>query len=336
MDDPPDPPDASGVGDRPDSWCSRRTVLSAGLAAAGLRAPVVGSVEQGEPRATVHVTCYAGPTPLYARLRDGPSGLGSPWTSAHEAGMAAVADGLDQIESHARETGRDWFSVAVDRGPSLGSPLAAASPIDAAAPVERVYDGFREAIGAGLDERRCHLLCWWGPFDHRIGYGRTVPGDGRVGRGDRPAALAIANVGATEGWDGRAVTRNVAIHEALHAFLSPAVVETVIDGLCDHGLGTVREPDPGVREVSPMATTYAGGGAGERGPAGLLADGLMGSNGGGTRWAGRGCVAPDAVREEGEKAGAGPTESDVTWRHSTRLTVETREAVCRYAERTLR
>ncbi|ELZ11594.1 hypothetical protein C479_07016 [Halovivax asiaticus JCM 14624] len=314
--------------------CSRRAVLGAALATTGVCAPVAGSITTAGSDATLQVIVSSGPTPLYARLRDGLDAVRTDWTSIHEAAMAAVADALDQIETYARETGRDWLDVAVDRGPSIGSPFATASPLDTATSVERVYDGFREVIGAGLDEPHCHLLCWWGPFDYRIGYGRTVPGDGRVGRGDHSAGLAIANVGATEGWDGRAVTRNVAIHEVLHTSLSPADAAVVGDSRCDHDLGAVREPEPGIREISPMATTYAGGGSDDRGPVHLLADGLLGSNGG-TRWAGRGCVNPAALRERGPEAGNGPADGDVTWRHSTRLTAETMEAVCRYAERTL-
>lgn len=322
--------DRSADADPPERCCSRRTVLGAVAGTAAMMAPVSGSAASAGTGATLQVNLYPGPTPVYGRLRDGVGGLTSDWTSAHDAAATAIADALAQIERHAAETGREWIDVAVDRGDPIGAPLAASSPLDAVAPASRIYDRFREAIdeSGGRSDAACHLLLWWGPFDYEIGYGRTLPGEAPVGVGDRPATLAVANVGATEGWDGRSVTRNMAIHETLHAYLSSSDAAATSGSRCEHDLGGVREPAPGVREVSPMATAYTGG-SGSDGAWRRLVGGVRSDTPGGTRWNGRGCVDRAAlVAEESADDGA-------TWRHSTALTAETKAAVCRYAERTL-
>lgn len=322
----------SGAGSPP-QCCSRRTVLGAVAGTAGMVAPGARSVTAAsrEADATVAVRLYAGPTPVYGRLRDGPGALTSNWTSAHEAAATAIEAALGQIETYASETGRAWLDVAVDRGPAVGAPLTVSSPLDAVVPVDRLYDRFRDVVGStdDADAPVCHLLLWWGPFEYQLGYGRLLPDAAPVGTGDRRSSFAVVNVGATEGWDGRAVTKNMAVHEALHAFLSGADAEAVGGDPCEHALGSVRAPEPTVRVVSPLATSYAGRST-QTSPVRRLLDGLAGSAPGDTRWAGRGCLGGSAPATD---AGAG---ADVTWRHATALSTATKAAVCQYAERVLR
>ncbi|WP_290811646.1 hypothetical protein, partial [Halovivax sp.] len=225
---------------------------------------------------------------------------------------AAVGDAFAQVADHAAATGRGGVDYAVERCDPIGSRLGVASPLDALAPASRVYDRFRAAV---LDRRPdagacCHLLLWWGPLDYEIGYGRMLPGTSHAARNGDAGALTVANVGATEFWDDRSVTRNMAIHETLHAFCSSTIAASVVDSRCDHDLGAAVETEPGVRDVSPMATAYAG-------PARF---------GGGTRWHGRGCYDHDAFsRHDG-------TEGVEEWRYTTSLSDATLEAVTRYAE----
>ncbi|WP_247730884.1 hypothetical protein [Halovivax limisalsi] len=325
--------DGEAEADSPPRCCSRRTVLGAVAGTTGIVAPGAGSAAAAseEAAATLSVRLYAGPTPVYGRLRDGPGALGSDWTSAHEAAATAIEAALGEIKAYASDTGREWLDVAVDRGSSVGPPFAVPSPLDAVVPAERLYDRFRGAVeSAGdADAPVCHLLLWWGPFDYQLGYGRVLPDAAPVGMGDQRSSFAVVNVGATEGWDGRAVTKNMAIHEALHAFLSEPDAEAVAGAPCEHALGSVAAPEPDVRVVSPMATAYAG--RSERiDPLRRLGGGLAGTAPGDTRWPGRGCVERRPARAEPESDGA------VAWRHETALSAATTAAVCRYADRVLR
>ncbi|WP_254861701.1 hypothetical protein [Halovivax gelatinilyticus] len=332
---------ANQSADRTRRRCSRRTVLLAAGGTAAFATPVFGSARSSGESATAHVVVHPGPTPLYARLVDGPVGLASPWTTVHAAAAAAVEDALEQVAEHAERTGRDRFTVAVERGDPVGAPLSVFSPLDALVPADRIYERFREVVESGRDaaDARCHLLLWWSPLDVDLGYGRTVPGNGRVGPDGDTGGLTVANIGATELWDGRAVTRNMAIHEVLHTYLESGIVASITGSGCDHSLGRVVETAAGVREVTPMATAYAGGSApfGSNGDvedwsgatAGISA-GLVDSGDGDTRFQGRGCGDHDSfVRHDG-------TDGVSTWTHTTALSEETKEAVCRYAERSLR
>lgn len=324
---------AARAATEPVSCCSRRAVLAAAAGTAAVVAPVGGSKASGSSGSTLHVNVYTGPTPLYARLHDGLGGLMSDWTSVHAAATAAVEDALAQVASHAAATGRDWLDVAVDRGGSIGTGMTARSPIDALVSADRVYDRFRDVVAERRMDAACHLLLWWGPFDYEIGYGRTVPGHGRVAPGDGLGGLTVANIGATEHWDGRPVTRNMAIHEVLHTYLSSAAVSSVVESECDHDLGRVVEIDSGVREVSPMTTAYAGEAGGDgadwRAATAGLSDSLSSTSEGDTRWRGRGCVDHGAIAHHDG------TTAVSSWTHTTTLSEETKEAVCRYAERSL-
>ena len=292
--------------------CSRRAVLAGALGTGALMAPGSRSAAGTSGDGTLEVAIYTGPTPLYARLRDGPRGLMSNWTSAHRDAAAAVEGALEQIVTYGAETGRDWMNASVTRSGSIGSPLGVASPLDGFGSADRLFEHFTSVV----EERRsdagvsAHLLLWWGPLDYEIGYGRIVPGSDHVAAGGPGDGLAIANVGATDLWDGRPVTRGIAIHEMLHPFLPSDVVESVIESRCSHDLGAVTADENGGRTVTPMATAYAG-------------PDRPGSD---TRFQGRGCVNHDAFeRHDG-------IEDVETWRHTTELSEETLESVCQYAE----
>lgn len=314
--DPPGGGDAPGD-DGGERACSRRAVLLAAAGTAAFAAPETGrTAASGTDEATLRAFVYPGPTPLYARLLAADAAIASGWTAVHRDAAAAVEDAFAQVAAHAARTGRGRIDYAVERCDPIGDRFGVASPLDALAPASRVFERFRDAV---TDRRPdagacCHLLLWWGPLDYEIGYGRTLPGTPDAARSGAAGALSVANVGATEVWDDRAVTRNLAIHETLHAFLSAASVSAVVDSRCDHDLGRAAATAPGVREVSPMATAYAG-------PARV---------GGGTRWHGRGCYDHDAFsRHDG-------TEGVDEWRHTQTLSDATLEAVARYAERHLR
>ena len=292
--------------------CSRRAVLAGALGTGALIAPGSGSVAATPGDGTLQVAIYTGPTPLYARLRDGPRGLTSNWTSAHRDAAAAVENALEQIVTYGAETGRDWMDASVTRIGSIGSPLGVSSPLDGFASADRLFDHFESVVDNQRSDAdvSAHLLLWWGPLDYEIGYGRIVPGSDHVAAGGSGDGLAIANVGATDLWDGRPVTRGIAIHEMLHPFLPSDIVESVIDSSCSHDLGAVTADENGGRTVTPMATAYAG-------------PDRPGSD---TRFQGRGCVNHDAFEHHD-----GIEDVD-TWRHTTALSEGTLESVCRFAE----
>ena len=298
---------------------SRRGLLVATGVAVGLSTPVVGETDVADSAGEeppLHVRVYAGPTPLHARLRSGVSGVRTGWTEVHEAAIDAVEDALGQIADYAAEhTDLGAFEYRVERHDPVGSRLGLASPLDALTPATTIYDRFRDVVHERdlVTGRCCHLLLWWDGLNYDVGYGGTRSPNSHVARVDGEGSQTVANVGATEFWDSRAVTRNIAIHETLHTFLSSSIVETVIDSRCDHDLGTAVAVADGVREVSPMATAYAG-------PEGI---------GGGTRFHGTGCFDHDAFsRHDG-------IEGVDRWRYTTELSDATLEAVTRYVERYL-
>lgn len=248
--------------------------------------------------ATLHVKVYPGWTPRNRRTVLG-------WSRVHVDAIRAVLGAVRHLAAHAEAT------TTVDRVSWRVEPMA---PIDASvgrAPQDVIFDEFRDQIrerGAVTGEC-CHLLLWWDSLNHDLGYGGTRWPNDHVGKIDDEGSQTVANVGATERWDSRAVTRNVAIHETLHTFLAPGVVEEVIDSRCDHDLGSAVEVKPGVLEVSQMATAYAG------------FDRLGGD---GARWHGTGCFDHDAFyRHDGN-------EGIDRWTHTTELSEGTLAAVERY------
>ena len=298
---------------------SRRGLLGATAGAVGLSSPAIaGGAGPTAPGAspTLHVRIYPGAIPLYARLLYGGPDLAGGWTAIHEAASEAVEDALGQISDYAAtETTLGELDVVVERRERIGSGLSVSSPLDALTPAATVFDRFRAAVhDRGLVTGRCcHLLLWWDPLNIDLGYGRVRSANSHVTRQADEGSQAIANVGATELWDDRSVTRNIAIHEVLHSLLSNDVVESVNDSRCDHDLGSVVAVDEGVREVSPMATAYEGAG-----------------RSGGTRFSGTGCANHDSFsRHDG-------TADVDEWRYTTTLSDATKEAVTTYVAERLR
>lgn len=253
--------------------------------------------DAGDADATLRVRAY----PRLQHAADRWSG----WTLANVDAYGAVADALAGVAAHAtsRRGGATTFDWALEAGTGVSLPEGT----DA----ETLLDRFQEIVrdrGAG-DGETCHLLLWAEPLNQRVGYGmaRSNVADGDEG------AVALVNVGATERWEGRAVTRNMAIHETLHAFLDDEAVSAVVGGTCDHNLGSVRRVDDGVAAVTPLATTYAGW----DGP------------GGETIWPGGGCGDPERFYRRDE------FDDVEEWRHTAEPGEGTLDAVSRYVAREL-
>ena len=230
----------------------------------------------------------------YPRLRHRADGW-SGWSLANVEAYGAVGDALERVAAHVERERDDVGSVAwrIEAAPGVSLP----DGLDG----ESVLERFREIVRDRGAERgeTCHLLLWSEPLNAEVGYGLADSNVADAG------GYALANVGATERWDGRAVTRNMAIHETLHTFLSDDAVGSVIGTPCDHHLGSVRHVGDGVAEVTPMATAYAG-------------REIPGSE---TSWSGGGCGDhDDFFRHDGLDDVRG-------WRHTTELSAATREAV---------
>jgi hypothetical protein len=191
--------------------------------------------------------------------------------------------------------------VRVEKGPTVPR-----SPLDFDTE-KRLYRSFR----AWLDETDApegpvsHLFLADAPFDPDLGYGIAnthVRGGGRLG------AQAIANVGATEVWDDRTVTRNMAIHEVLHTLVRDRDARAVNGSGCEHDLGAVVGETPDRVFVTPLATSYAGEGGGEE-----------------TTWHGTGCYRHDRF----SRYDVHP-DLETTWYHTWVPSDATSEAVVRY------
>ncbi|MFC4540968.1 hypothetical protein ACFO5R_03370 [Halosolutus amylolyticus] len=290
----------------------RDVVVALGGAAAASTIGVDGATAREAP---LHVRVYPGPVPLRAWVRYRFQGMSRDWPPPYRAAMVAVEDAFEQVLDYARERSRlPNVDFRIERGQRVRFPLTAADPsIDAFVPTRKtVLDVFRDQVrerdvGSATT---CHLLLCWAPFNFRLGYGGTHPSIDRIDRADGEGAYTAANVGATELWDSRAVTRNMAIHETLHTFISPDVAESVGGSPCDHNLGSAVRTDDALR-VSPIATAYA---SPDRFDAG-------------TRWEGRGCADHDRFhRHDGH-------EGIDRYAYTTRLSEATCEAVTRYLER---
>ena len=270
----------------------------------------------GVDSVTLHVRCYPD--------ANGPESL-TGWSVAHREAVTGVSDAMQTLATEI-EARTNFDRVYWRVEPMRPVNLSAGPGDDVDNGTSDTHNGDVDPVSAMTDrfyrhlEHRgtltgtcCHLLLAWRPFDHELGYGTTPSPYRRVGRraGD---AVTVANVGATELWDTRAVTVNIAIHEVLHTYLSPAAAESVIGVGCDHSLGTVRALEDGVREVSPMATAYAGAGT----------DGTDND----TRFSGTGCGHhADFYHHDG-------VEDVHTWEHTTEMSEGTLEAAARYVEDT--
>ncbi|NUB90358.1 hypothetical protein HT576_04810 [Haloterrigena sp. SYSU A121-1] len=298
---------------------SRREVLAAVGGAAGVlwsRADARTVADAAETPFRIRV--YSGPLPLRLRLPHAVAGSGD-WPPALRDATAAVEDAVAQVLDYARERSRlESLEITVERAGSIRhSRSAVQRPSDAVLPsLETVLDGFHRRLRErdALTGSTCHLLLRWEPLNYRIGYGGTLSPNAHVGddaHGSPGDALTVANVGASEVWDSRAVTRNMAIHETLHTFLSSDVAEAVGDSPCDHDLGEAIRTDDETLRVSPMASAYAG----------------RDEIGSGTRFHGTGCYDHEAFHRHD---GADGVEN---WTYTTDLSEATLEGVTRYLER---
>jgi hypothetical protein len=150
-----------------------------------------------------------------------------------------------------------------------------------------------------------HLFLADAPFDPDLGYGIAY---GHVRNGNRLGARAIANVGATESWDDRTVSRNMAIHEVFHTLVRDRDARAVNGSPCEHDLGAVVGETPDRVFVTPLATTYAGASGGEE-----------------TTWHGTGCYHHDRFSHYD----AHP-DLDTTWHHTWVPSDATCDAIVRY------
>ncbi|WP_339105178.1 hypothetical protein [Haloterrigena salinisoli] len=300
---------------------SRREVL----AAVGGAAAVSWSRADARPMAdatgdtSVQVRVYSGSLPLRIRLRSAVAGSDG-WPPALRDALGAVDDALEQVRDYARERSRlESPDLRVERGGSVRLARSAVQrPSDVVVPsFEAVLDGFHRRLRErdALTGSTCHLLLCWEPLNYRVGYGGTLSPNAHVGDdadGTSGDALTVANVGASERWDSRDVTRNMAIHETLHTFLSADVVEAVGGSPCDHDLGEAVRVDDETLRISPMASAYAG----------------REEIGAGTRFHGTGCYDHSAFHRHGG------TEGVENWTYTTDLSEATLEGVTRYLERT--
>ncbi|WP_049912556.1 hypothetical protein [Natrialba hulunbeirensis] len=321
---------------------SRREFVAAvgGAGGASLFGPNVDASESDPDHFRVRV--YPGPVPPTAWPRYGAQGMSDDWPTPFRDAFAAVEDAVGQIQAYAADqslvsdstaVSESELTVHVERGPPVRFPLLSVSqPTDLAFPsLPTVLDAFRDQLRdrGALDGSTCHLLLCWSPFNYRVGYGGTISPNDLIGSAgsdtdeDGPNAVdgaqTVANIGATAVWDSRAVSRNIAIHEVLHTFLSPDIVADVGDTRCDHNLGTATRTGPEGRtlRVSPMATAYAG----------------PDEFGGGTRFHGTGCYDHDEfARHDGYEADGIEPAID-RFEYTTELSEATLEAATQYLTR---
>ncbi|WP_170972449.1 hypothetical protein [Natronorubrum halophilum] len=301
-----------------DSSVSRRELLASFGGAAAVSRTRLSADERTVGDESLHVRVYPGPVPLGAWIRYGFDGMRRDWPPPFRDALAAVEDALTQILAYAHERSRlEGVDARVERGDPVRFPLSAAPPSsEAVVPeLETVLSVFRDRLRDrnALTGSACHLLFCWAPFNYRVGYGGTLSPNAVVGdeaEGSAGDAGTVANLGATEFWDSRAVTRNMAVHETVHTLLDSDVVAEVGGSRCDHDLGTAVQTDDATLEVSPMATAYAG----------------PDEVGGGTRFHGRGCYDHDRFhRHDGY-------EDVDRWAYTTELSEATLEAVTRTLE----
>ncbi|WIV65976.1 hypothetical protein [Natrialbaceae archaeon AArc-T1-2] len=283
-----------------DPRLSRRQLL-AGVGSVASVATVSGLAAGARQTATLHVRIYPGPTPENVRTVRG-------WSWAHLESAIAVSRALDTL---AREAERRTALEGVDVRLEPASPVSLEVGRDAQ---ETILDAFRERLRErnAITGECCHLLLWWDPLNYDLGYGGVRWPNSHVGKDADEGSQTVANVGATEAWDSRAVTRNMAIHETLHTFLAPDVVDDVIDSRCDHDLGSATRVGETLR-ISPIATAYAG------------PDRI----GGGTQFHGTGCYDHDSFYRHDGYDGVN------RWEYTTTLSEGVREGVARYLERYL-
>lgn len=154
-----------------------------------------------------------------------------------------------------------------------------------------------------------HLLLAAAPLNPSLGYGGTAT---HVAA-DRLGGRTVVNVGATEAFDSRGVTRSMAVHETLHTLVMPPDAAAVNDSRCEHDLGAVASLELGRVVVTPLATSYAASGAAE------------------TAFHGTGCYDHDAFSVHD----AALPDDRIRWHHTVTPSEATKRAAARYVERSL-
>lgn len=298
---------------------SRRGLLAAAGSVGAL--PVTARTTSAHRQSvTLTVKLYPGPMPFYAWFQNGLVGIGSGWSSIYREMAESVRVAMETLAAYAEHHSRvESVDSRVEmrapiEDPSLERALPWVGEVD---PLSRkaVVERFRERVHerGEVEGSCCHQLLWWDPLNHDLGYGAVRQPNDHVCQTADEGAQVVANVGATERWDSRAVSRNIAIHEALHAFLSPDAVEDVVGSDCEHDLGTAVRVDSETLRVSPIATAYAGPGIPGRG----------------TRWHGSGCYDHEEFyRHDG-------TDGIERWEYTPELSRGVLDAVALYVERSL-
>lgn len=239
-------------------------------------------------------------TPIELRVRVYPDErLG--WSATARDVHRHLGRALEWLHAVARERLDRTVHVRLDRG-----PVVPRHPLDFEGE-KRLYRSFRDWLAdtdaPGGPVSHCFLAN--APFDPELGYGIAnahVRGGGRLG------AQAIANVGATEVWDDRTVSRNMAIHEVLHTLVRGQDARAINGSACEHDLGAVVGETPDRVFVTPLATSYAGASGGEE-----------------TTWHGTGCYDHDRF----SRYEVHP-DLETTWYHTWIPSDATFEAVVRY------
>ncbi|MFW5938014.1 MAG: hypothetical protein ACOCSN_03640 [Halanaeroarchaeum sp.] len=266
---------------------TRRAVLAA----------TAGGLAVGESRRVGRLDAASPPLLRVRIYPDERLGWGSTARDVHRH----VGRALEWLHAVARERLDRSVDVRLEKGATVPR-----DPLDFDTE-GRLYRSFRD----WLDETDApegpisHCFLADAPFDSGLGYGIAnthVRGGGRLG------AQAIANVGATEVWDDRTVTRNMAIHEVLHTLARDRDARAVNDSGCEHDLGAVVGETPDRVFVTPLATSYAGKSGGEE-----------------TTWHGTGCYDHDRF----SRYEVHP-DLETTWYHTWTPSDATCEAVVRY------
>ncbi|MEF8757255.1 MAG: hypothetical protein V5A33_03355 [Halobacteriales archaeon] len=268
---------------------TRRTVL----AATGGGLPLAGLRELGRVGAR---------SPVELRVRVYPDRrLG--WGGTARDVQRHLRRSLEWLRAIASKRLDRPVEVRLDRG-----PVVPRDPLDFDDET-RLHRSFRDWLD-GTDAPEgpvAHLFLADAPFSADLGYGIAnthVRGGGRLG------AQAVANVGATEFWDDRTVSRNMAIHEVLHTLVRSQDARAVNGSGCEHDLGAAVGETPDRVFVTPLATSYAGAAGGDE-----------------TTWHGTGCFDHDRFSQYDARS-----DLETTWHHTWVPSDATCDAVVRYLQ----
>lgn len=279
------------VPDRDRRRPTRRGVLSALGGGSLLAAGTAGSGADTDDPVVLAVRTYA----------DDRSGWNEPALAAHHAVDRTIGALGRFVDRHLDRP----VEVRVERGPT--APRAALS-YDRQADLLASFGDWLVASGAP-EGPISHLLLADAPFATDLGYGGSY---GTVATGSL-GGRAVANVGATETFDDRSVTRNMAIHEALHPLVGSQDAAAVNGSDCEHDLGAVARLRDEDVVVTPFATTYAAPEGGTE-----------------AEFHGTGCWNLDSF----SRYDLVLPHDEVRWHHTTTLSPATKRAVTRFLSRT--